>query len=578
MKPNQLKYGSVKHIRVRLDGGSPDLTLSKGDEVDLRWSEEARSYLLRGTKGVARVEPASRSDDDTLHEICVRNLTRVVWIADIQDKEVLIQAHTFQLELRLGLQIGVEEQVVDKVQNFNRRIRTSKELVDWLTAQCMLSPINSREVRAFLSAGKELSRETPGAFVLHGYSVRVHVKRESSPTGEGKMYVVDRVARSGKSSPRYPIAHVEGDIQFSDATVAAWARGEGVGELQQLVANETSFLELWKKYGALEESSILNEARAVGCIAYRGWEPLSNGDVCFDVGSDSEVAKKLVQLEIGDSMDAAKEVPAILLNPALTWAEFEASQHKQRRTSTSFRGEIVGSPHVGRGEVVLKSDDEHPPQNGFLFPSIQGDRRRLERRRKAEERISSLQCSLPISHLLIGARVPVPRRNELPALTASVRKKLFSDHPPTPQQEEAIRMALNTPDIAVIQGPPGTGKTKVIEAIVERLNEELDTLGAGAGQILVTGFQHDAVENALNRIDVNGLPAIKFGYRQGRDEFGESENRIDQWVRERAENIQQKMPEVTRSDLQRWLASERESYVLLPPFACSHHPLSPASR
>lgn len=564
MKPNQLKYGSVEHIRVRLDGDSPDLQLSKGDEVDLRWSEEARSYLLRGTKGVARIEPTSRADEDTLHEICVRNLTRVVWIDDRQNEDILLQAHTFQLELRLGLQIGVEEQAVDKARNLNWRIKTSEELVNRLTEQCLLPPIDSREVRAFLSAGEERSEETPEAFVLHGHSVRVHVKRELSPTGEGEMFVVDRVARSGKASPRYPIAHVEGNIQFTDATVAAWARGEGVGELQQLVTDGTSFLELWKKYGDLEENSILNAARVVGTIGYQGWEQLPNGDFCFHVDRASK--EKLARLETNDSMEmeAAEEVPALLRDSSLTWKGFEESQHGQRRTSVSFRGEVVGSPDAGRREVVLKSDDEHPPSKGVLFPSIQGDRRRLERRQEAEERISSLQCSLPIAHLLVGTRVPVPRRKELPALTPKVREKLFGDHPPTPQQEEAIRVALNTPDIAIIQGPPGTGKTKVIEAIVERLNEELDTLGAGSGQILVTGFQHDAVENALNRIDVNGLPSIKFGQRRNRDEFGESERRIDQWVQERAANIQQKMPEAARSDLQRWLASVRESYVLAP--------------
>ena len=52
MNPNQLKYGSVEHIRVRLDGDSSDLQLSKRDEVDLKWNEEARSYLLSGAKGV----------------------------------------------------------------------------------------------------------------------------------------------------------------------------------------------------------------------------------------------------------------------------------------------------------------------------------------------------------------------------------------------------------------------------------------------------------------------------------------------------------------------------------------------
>ena len=373
------------------------------------------------------------------------------------------------------------------------------------------------------------------------------------------MFVVDRVVRSGKASPRYPIAHVEGNIQFTDATVAAWARGEGISELQQLAESGTNFLGLWEKYRELEEESILNEAREVGWIAYQGWEQRPDGDFCFHIDDSSK--EKLNRLDRSMEMEAAEEAPALIEDTSLTWKDAEKSQRNQ----APFRGEVVES-HRGRGEVILSSDNEHPPEKGVLFPPIQGDRRRLERRQKAEEKIKSLQCSLPISHLLVGARVPVPRRKDLLALTPKVRDKLFSDHPPTPQQEEAIRVALNTPDIAVIQGPPGTGKTKVIEAIVERLNEELDTLGAGAGQILVTGFQHDAVENALSRIDVNGLPSIKFGRRQGegQDDSTESERRIDQWVQERAESIRQKMPEVARSNVHRRLTEEREGYVLAP--------------
>ena len=560
MKPKQLKYGSVEPIRVRRVSSDPPL--SKGEETDLRWSEEARAYLLRGAKGVAHIEPASRADEDTLHEICVRNLTRVVWIAEIQDEEIFIQAHTFQLGLRLGIRIGVDEQAVEKARRLNRRNRTPKDLVDWLTDQCLLPAGPSGEGRAFLSAGKEPSRETPEAFALHGHSVRVHVKRVPASTGEGEVFLVDRIVRSGGQSPRYPIAHVEGDILFTEATVEAWARGEGLGELQQLVDDDKSFLNIWKKYGELEEDSILNAVRAVGGIAYRGWARGSDGEVEFDVGGDSKAAEKLAQLVPGESMDVAKEVPAILLDENLTWAEFG----KPKREQHPFQGEIVERPHRPRKTVVLRptSDDEDPPQEGFLFPSIQGDSTRLGRRQKAEEKIRTLQCRLPVYHLLVSARVPVPRRKELLALTAKVREKLFGDHPPTPQQEEAIRVALNTPDIAVIQGPPGTGKTKVIEAIVERLNEELDTSGAGAGQILVTGFQHDAVENAINRIDVHSLPAIKFGLRSRRDEFGESENRIDQWVQERAGRIRDQLPEVERNNLHRWLVSQRESYVLAP--------------
>lgn len=98
-------------------------------------------------------------------------------------------------------------------------------------------------------------------------------------------------------------------------------------------------------------------------------------------------------------------------------------------------------------------------------------------------------------------------------MTSTVRQKVFGSRSPTPTQEEAIRVALNTPDIALIQGPPGTGKTTVIVAIVERLQEIWDTSGGVQGRLLLSGFQHDAVENAIQRMSVNGLPAIKFGNR-----------------------------------------------------------------
>lgn len=570
MKPEQLKYGLVENPRVRLTRGKEQVQLRNGEEVDLRWSDEARHYLLRSPRGVAVAEPMTRHDHDLLHDVCVRNVARVVWVADARADEVILQTHAFQLALRMGSTIGVDEQTLEKVRKskLNKKARTPKDLVGWLDDQCLLTAGPAGEARAFLSAGADPGKGDLDAFVLHGRSIRVHVRRVPSQDGEGHVLVAARVARSRGKTNQYPIAHVEGELRFSDATVSAWAREEGSAELQQLVAGGTSFLDLWAKYGELEAGGILEEARAIGPISYRSWEHLPNGDISFDVGGDPQAAEKLSKLDGDSQLDAGSEVPAILSNPALTWAEFEASQNSRaRRSSAAFHGELVGSPNVDRKTLRLRSTfsgEERPPVEGYLYPSIQGDQRRLERRRIAEERIRNLQCNLPIAHLLVGARVPVPRRKDLPALSVRVRDKLFRDHPPTAQQEEAIRVALNTPDIAVIQGPPGTGKTKVIEAIVERLNDELDTAGAGAGEILVTGFQHDAVENALNRIDVHGLPAIKFGFRQSRDEYERSQARVDQWVRERATQIRERLPSVARSDLHRWLTSALQGYLLAP--------------
>ena len=91
---------------------------------------------------------------------------------------------------------------------------------------------------------------------------------------------------------------------------------------------------------------------------------------------------------------------------------------------------------------------------------------------------------------------------------------------PTDRQREALDVALNTPDIALIQGPPGTGKTRIIAALQARLAEpdEGIDLGGLTGNTLLTSFQHDAVENAAAATRVMGLPAVKVGYRRGATE------------------------------------------------------------
>ena len=567
MKADKLKYGNIKTLNVLWGTKEGTLNLRKYDEVSLIWSNRAGSYLLRTSRGAASVVPSNRKSRQLMHELCVRNVTRVIWILSAEKDSLILQVHIFQHEIRLGISISVTEQAVDKARRLNQRIRVPGDLVNWLEGQCLLKPCYLTETRAFVSVGRRKESNYTDGFVLHGCSIRVFVKKEIATSGDGFMFVVDRIARARGKSYGAPIVHAEGQIQFTDGSVSAWIRGDGVGELRELVTTGKNFLDLWSKYGELEASGILKQARSVGGIAYQKYGELTDGNIWFDVSADPETIRKISRLGVDDQLSAGSEVPAILEDPVMTWSKFEKLQRgKTYKNAESFHGALVKLPKPERKIVVLKPTfdcDEHPPKQGFLYPSILGDRIRLERRRKAEERIRELKCNLPVAHLLLGARVPVPRRKEIRALTPRVRKKLFGELPPTLQQKEAIHVALNTPEIAVIQGPPGTGKTKVIEAITERLNDELDTLGAGAGQILVTGFQHDAVENALSRIDVNGLPAIKFGSRNNQDEYKNSQDKLDQWGRERAEQIRTRMPSFERSDIYRQLTSALESYMLV---------------
>ncbi|MFW5966179.1 MAG: AAA domain-containing protein, partial [Persicimonas sp.] len=57
-------------------------------------------------------------------------------------------------------------------------------------------------------------------------------------------------------------------------------------------------------------------------------------------------------------------------------------------------------------------------------------------------------------------------------------------------QREAVELALNTPEAALIQGPPGTGKTTVIAHLVRRLVDR-------GARVLVSAFTNTAVDTML---------------------------------------------------------------------------------
>ena len=134
-------------------------------------------------------------------------------------------------------------------------------------------------------------------------------------------------------------------------------------------------------------------------------------------------------------------------------------------------------------------------------------------------------------------------------MSAKVQNKIF-EYKPTINQEKAVSLALNSPDITVIQGPPGTGKTTVICAIIESLNEDFQKGNKLAGKILVTSLQHDAVSNINRRLSVNSLPSIKFGHSgQEEDEYSLSntEERIVQWSKKKASEIENSNPSIESS-------------------------------
>jgi hypothetical protein len=109
---------------------------------------------------------------------------------------------------------------------------------------------------------------------------------------------------------------------------------------------------------------------------------------------------------------------------------------------------------------------------------------------------------------------------------------------PTGRQMEALKVALNTPDIALIQGPPGTGKTRVIAALQACLSEISEKTEGVSGRYLLTSYQHDAVENVASVTQVFGLPAIKLGGKRGQTDEA---NGFERWRQEKVDAVRAKL-------------------------------------
>lgn len=92
-------------------------------------------------------------------------------------------------------------------------------------------------------------------------------------------------------------------------------------------------------------------------------------------------------------------------------------------------------------------------------------------------------------------------------------------------QAEAVGKAFGAEQVACIQGPPGTGKTRVL-ALIARLMVERGE------RVLLSSHTHMAINNALNKIHAQGVPAIKVGretQRKGLDDAVACFPGLDAW-------------------------------------------------
>ncbi|MFD0539916.1 AAA domain-containing protein [Actinomadura luteofluorescens] len=441
-----------------------------------------------------------------------------------------LDVHTYEQADPLEPQsVGVGDRVMDTVGRWDRRLRDRPdEIVRWLTERLLLPP------RA--DAGPEAPRRlvvsiglsdpsAPTGYRIHGRGVTGDVRTE-----DGRL-VLHRLRRTGDAEGQGPLRLTECRLEFTDVSRASEAHAEMKHQLNRLATGQ-GFLAMWHEYNRLETRFVRRQVRDVGFGRYTEREPLGDGVYRFRVDASShlddqeltltERARRGLDARETLELEAAQTLPEALAaadeEDASEWALIGDRLGKGVVSGTVVAADVAAGTidlrlvELGRRRVsgVGRDFTVAPPPQGFLYRSFRGDRRQMQRRKAAFDRILADGTRIPnLLALFEGKTVSAdPPRRTTRAVSAAVRD-CFRGGEPTPMQERALEVALNTPDIAVIQGPPGTGKTQVITALQTRLAEEGRGYARLRGSILLTSFQHAAVDELVERSRVFGLPANK---------------------------------------------------------------------
>lgn len=378
---------------------------------------------------------------------------------------------------------------------------------------------------------------------------------------------------------------LHGKIKFNDKGSETISRLNAL-EIENDLKDGSSYIGKWDEYNNLIGNRLLESSRKIGFVVVSGKQELVRDTHTLRFYfSETENKGNIRELsEDLDRVDIVQELPSYLKNYSLTYEEWikeevdkklsqEDSLKKLSKEEKELEREIkrwsnLKIDSIGPDYIDIKTKPSVKagmvPQRGengnlYIVLSISGDKIQVERRRRARQNI--VQGKSQISGLALildgkdSSRISVPGINRSKkTMSEKVKNKIF-EFAPTINQEKAVSLALNSPDVTVIQGPPGTGKTTVICAIIESLNEDFQKGNKLAGKILVTSLQHDAVSNINRRLSVNSLPSIKFGHSgQEEDEYSLSntEERIVQWSIKKASEIENSNPSIeSSSDLRK---------------------------
>lgn len=317
----------------------------------------------------------------------------------------------------------------------------------------------------------------------------------------------------------------KGNISFQDNLNHAQLSHEANRKYEESLKDTQELLKLWNLYSQLETEAAKEQIEEIGSLKYTS---------TYSTSGDNNRLRQVFYLD--------KKPSAAFLQSDIGYAVATIQDFNQddiTSSKTYFIGTHAILEKKRQGDqyelaIELEDDDVSIPATGYLLGSFAGSKVMAKRREIALNKI--LDGKTPLVNLKNilqtgnGEEIVIKDRKNV---TDELSRRIFGTKNIsfTERQKEAIGIAINTPDIAIIQGPPGTGKTTVIRAIIARLN----MIHNGNISILVSSAQHDAVDNAIENVEYGGLPVNRIGGKKA-NQSKLPEQSMFKWIAEISNN------------------------------------------
>ena len=467
-----------------------------------------------------------RNEKKEYFQISLKRNNDRVFIDELIDRKKTYLAKLTDMETIEVIVYNEEEMSINNFSIFrneylkikkNKNSKKYKELKKYIERDIEKNYVFKSQGMSYIFFGKLKDSEKEEYSLLGINSILTLERKEMSFIKDNKTEFIEAFSvvkeeRINNNSEKYnyTLIKIKENIKFTEDILEYMEDMEIKARINQLKNDSSSYLKIWEKYADIEKKILrenLNTYYKINDVKIVKYE---DDGFFFEIQLD-----KKHSFEKGDTLIIIKKDPKILI-------ENDSEEIEKDFFDNLDYTEVFIEKTLKNNSILVgckQEKDLEEEKDSYIFYSMKGGKTVNDRREKARKLITDNKTPMRELNLIIeGKKVTKEKAGNYEALSIQTKESLFPKYEPTENQKEAIQIALNTPDIAIIQGPPGTGKTTVITAILQRLSEERKEVGNISGNNLLTSFQHDAVNNALSRIKILGLPAEKYGIKAGMQE------------------------------------------------------------